>query len=101
MPPPSPLNLEVASSSAESLLLAWNIPEFTGYSSVAGVRVTVMENDSPSLISNRTVEGPAFSYNVTDLQPLQKYTLDVYIINEAGLEGEPATLSASTASLSK
>ena len=97
VPPSSPLNLEVESSSTESLLLVWNLPHFTGFSPVAGVRLSV---SSGSVATSLVAEGPVTSYNVTGLQPLQTYIVDVHISNEAGLEGEPARVSTNTKSLS-
>jgi hypothetical protein len=99
LPPSSLSDLSVVSSSAESLLLVWSIPEFTGFSSVAGFKVTAIEESSGSVIRNLTVEGPVTSYNITGLHPLQAYSVNISVRNEAGLEGEPATISASTASL--
>ncbi|CAI8032691.1 Neogenin [Geodia barretti] len=99
LPPSSLSDLSVVSSSAESLLLVWSIPEFTGFSSVAGFKVTATEESSGSVIRNLTVEGQVTSYNITGLQPLQAYSVNISVGNEAGLEGEPATISASTASL--
>ena len=101
VPPSSLSDLSVVSSSAESLLLVWSIPEFTGFSSVAGFKVTATEESSGSVIKNLTAEGQVTSYNITGLQPLQAYSVNISVGNEAGLEGEPATISASTASLSK
>ena len=101
MPPSSPSDLEVVSSTAESLLLAWTTPDFTGFSPLAGVRVAVREESSGSLVDNLMLEGPIASYNVTSLQPLRDYAVDIYIRNQAGLEGELATVLGRTASLSK
>jgi hypothetical protein len=100
LPPSSPTDLVVVASSADSLLLAWGSPEFTGFSAAAGFRVVVTEDGTSSkAVVVYIPDGMATSHDVTGLQPLRVYAVDVYTRNEAGLEGEPASVTGRTASL--
>ena len=99
VPPAIPTNLTVIARTSESLLLNWTNPQFTGFSGVAGYRLRVTSDTEPQM--ERMLDGLATTYNLTELRPLQQYTVSVYVRNQAGLEGVPATTTAHTASLSE
>ena len=100
MPPSRPSALTVLAKSAETLLLAWSPPDFTGFSDLAGFRLLVSEEGVADTVQF-LLDSAAVAHNVTGLKPLQAYSVELFARNAAELEGEPANVSTRTISLSK
>ena len=97
--PTSPGNLMVSEVTINSLLISWTTPEFDGFSPLEKFRANVTGTG----VDEFTKEADAVDtqLNITDLTPFTFYTIQLFAINEVGLESVPAVVSNTTVSLRK
>ena len=112
LPPPSlptvqpdtATNLQIIpdSETTQSLGISWTNPDFTGFSEISEFRLFIISSNNPGSF-NRTFPGTAgmMDYTVNSLSPFTEYTIELFVRNEAGLEGGGVTTTGMTLSLSE
>ena len=112
LPPPSlptvqpdtATNLQIIpdSETAQSLGISWTNPDFTGFSEISKFRLFITSSKNPDGF-NRTFAGTAgmMDYTIESLSPFTEYTIELFVRNEAGLEGAGVTTTGMTLSLSE
>ena len=104
VPPDTATNLQIIpdSETTQSLGISWTNPDFTGFSEISEFRLFIISSNNPGSF-NRTFPGTAgmMDYTVNSLSPLTEYTIELFVRNEAGLEGGGVTTTGMTLSLSE
>ena len=91
----------VAERTNVSLLITWNNPASDGGTPINRIRLR-LTNQKTSIIETIIVNAPSTNeYNITGLDPLTDYTINLSLINEGGSRGAEVIIVAATLSQSE
>ena len=104
VPPDTATNLQIIpdSETTKSLGISWTNPDFTGFSEINEFCLFLTSSKNTDGF-NRTFASTAgmMDYTIESLSPLTEYTIELFVRNEAGLEGGGVTTTGMTLSLSE